>query len=144
MTGVQTCALPISRSATASKTWAEQWCSHGYWKNHTAKWDGNTTVALKTTTTFMSVFGAGLTIAQTGISNTATLLDVLNMGGGGKIALARAAVNEALNVQAGLIVASNKDTLAKIVAIYQVAILRATYSGGEATLNAPENCPLGK
>jgi len=108
-----------------------QYCSQGYWKQHTSVWAATT---YNTSTTFASVF----TVASgTGFTSSTTLLDVLNAGGGGNIAISRDAVTALLNQQAGLAVGSAVDNKTKVVAVYNASIV-----AGVSLFNTADNCPL--
>ncbi|MBF9253532.1 T9SS type A sorting domain-containing protein [Pontibacter sp. 172403-2] len=67
-------------------------CTLGYWKNHTDRWCSN----YQTSTRFGSVF----TAAPSDLKNL-TLLQALNLGGGGKYNLARQGVAALLNACSG-------------------------------------------
>lgn len=71
----------------------ERGCTPGYWKNHTEAWP------VATTTTFNEVFGEipSGSCQKEGIGITLTLLQGLNLGGGGQCALIRHAVSAYLN-----------------------------------------------
>ena len=76
-------------------------CTLGFWKNHGLPlWQSGTTlstaVGFSPSTTFNSFFG--LTSQQSGFSDQTTMLQVLNSGGGGKIALGRQSVAALLDV----------------------------------------------
>jgi hypothetical protein len=85
-------------------------CTPGFWKNHgSSLWDSAgdkipkampTGLQFFQNTKFDSYFG--VTAAQSGIPTTASMIDVLNMGGGGGIALGRQAVSALLSVAAGM------------------------------------------
>jgi hypothetical protein len=85
-------------------------CTPGFWKNHgSSLWDSagdNIPKAMPAGLLFFqnTKFDAyfGVTAAQSGIPTTASMIDVLNMGGGGGIALGRQAVSALLSVAAGM------------------------------------------
>jgi len=65
-------------------------CTPGYWKNHPEQWDGVAPDATSTiiyTLKFNATFG--VTPTQSGLPDTATLMDAVNLGGGGLYALDR-------------------------------------------------------
>jgi hypothetical protein len=80
----------------------------GYYKNHTRVWDslrdpivqGMVAEGLKpftTTTTFNSYFGLSYALGETPFSDSTTMLQVLQTGGGGAFALARQSIAALLN-----------------------------------------------
>jgi hypothetical protein len=93
-------------------------CSPGFWKNHPGLWDGNAPdapgVTYKTTDKYNTVFG--VTAAQSGFPDTASLLDVIGTGGGCKFALGRHAVAALLNSQANNYPLTTAQVLAQVKA----------------------------
>lgn len=84
-------------------------CTPGFWRNHTSLWDQFSDPVVQgmpaglqfvTTTGFNAYFG--LTPAQSGFSNSLTMLDGVKKGGGGGSKLARHGVAALLNEAAGL------------------------------------------
>jgi hypothetical protein len=113
---VETIDLTIAnKDRTATHTWINtpggEGCTPGFWKNHTSAWDSTSdpTVAdmpdgtgagglpyeFTTATLFNQYFG--LTSAQSGFSDSATMLDAVNANGGGTKKLARHGVSALLN-----------------------------------------------
>jgi hypothetical protein len=93
----------------------------GFWKNHTRLWDGrcrgDVTRTIKTTSRFNAVMG--VTTTQSGVPNTATVLDVMRMGGGNLIALNRHAAAALCNADSPL---NYMFTLAQVIALYRDAV----------------------
>ncbi len=80
-------------------------CTPGFWRNHGYLWDGawtdDVTVTIKTTDGFNATFG--VTPSQSGLANSKTLLNVVNLGGGGTKALARHAAAAAISADASAV-----------------------------------------
>ena len=93
-------------------------CTPGYWKNHTERWDGiggdDATISVHWHDAFNMFFG--VTPAQSGHPNTATMLDAASTGGGGRIALGRHAVAGAASSDAGI---NYAYALGEVIAIYR-------------------------
>lgn len=80
-------------------------CTHGFWKNHTGLWNeaGDpiaTAAGFTTGTLFNSFFG--LTPAQSGFSDSKTMLGAMQTGGGGGYKLARHGLAALLNLASGV------------------------------------------
>ena len=108
-------------------------CSLGFWKNHVEEWP----YAFCPDTPFADVFEVDLT-------GGATLLQALELGGGGEVALARQAVASLLN-------AAHPDvsfdlTTARVVDIVQTAVASGQYEAAKDELeghnHATGGCPL--
>jgi hypothetical protein len=123
-------------------------CTPGFWKTHTERWDGiggdDLTTIYQTTDLFNATFG--VTSAQSGVPDTFTLLDAVNLKGGGSKALIRHAAAALLNTD------SDVDfgmTSAEVIALYQDAVGAIagpeTVSSALATLSAANErgCPFG-
>ena len=115
-----------------------QGCTPGFWKNNADKHDASQWGAIDPNATFTSVFGANDLPAGT------TLLEALNLGGGGVNALARHAVAAYLNSQAGA--PNYAFTTAQVIAKVQAAMASNNYNAAKDEL-ATENergCPLSQ
>jgi hypothetical protein len=123
-------------------------CTPGFWKTHAERWDGadgdDLTTNYQTTDLFNATFG--VTSAQSGVADTVTLLDALNLKGGGSKALIRHATAALLNTD------SDVDfgmTSAEVIALYQDAVGAIvgpeTIQSALATLSAANErgCPFG-
>jgi hypothetical protein len=130
----------MARRVTFTNTQAPtggEGCTPGFWKNNADKHDASQWGAIDPDATFTSVFGANDLPAGT------TLLEALNLGGGGVNALARHAVAAYLNSLAG-----DPDyafTTAQVIAKVQ-AMASNNYDAAKDEL-ATENergCPLSQ
>lgn len=95
-------------------------CTPGFWRNHTSLWDGVGTddvTPYSTTDSFNTVFG--VTSAQSGLADTVTLLDAVNLTGGGLRALARHAAAALLNASSSV---DYQYSDAQVISIYQDAV----------------------
>jgi len=113
-------------------------CTPGFWKNNADKHDASQWGAIDPDATFTSVFGANDLPAGT------TLLEALNLGGGGVNALARHAVAAYLNSLAGE--PDYAFTTAQVIAKVQAAMTSNDYNTAKNEL-ATENergCPLSQ
>ena len=96
-------------------------CTPGYWKNHVERWDGlgsdDFTESVVADLPFNGVFG--VTSANSGLAETATLLDALELGGGGLEALNRHAAAAAASADA----VAYSITLGQVIDTYRSAVL---------------------
>jgi len=146
-------------SGPALKSYWCNYCSPGYWKNHTARWDNvapdlngpaNVVTGWKTTDKFATVMAANGFLPNTGnksfsITSNTTLLQVLGTSGGDQVALARHLVAAVLNMQAGIQVDGSINTMAELVAVYNQAMTSKDYGTGVTKLtvgSTNEVCPL--
>ncbi|MBJ6723708.1 SdrD B-like domain-containing protein [Geomesophilobacter sediminis] len=108
-------------------------CSLGYWKTHTANWPS----ASHTTDNFDSVFGTNA------FTPDITLLQALNLGGGGVENLARQAAAALLNAEDGRI-SGFPLTVAQIKAAVVNAVVTGNYDALATQLDGYNNlgCPL--
>ena len=113
---------------------APEACSLGFWKNHVEEWPD----AFRPDTLFSDAFGVDLT------DGDATLLEALELVGGGEAALARQAVASLLN-------AAHPDvsfdlTTEQVVGIVQAAVAAGQYEATKDELeehnHATGGCPL--
>ena len=100
---------------------AGEGCTPGFWRNHPELWDGAGTDDVTTTIQTSDLFNAtfGVTIVQSGLLNTVTLFDAVNLGGGGKNALARHAAAALASADSGIDYAF---TVEQVIAIYRDAV----------------------
>jgi len=119
-------------------------CTPGFWKNHPELWNGVSPdlpgITYKTTDTFNAVFG--VTAAQSGFSDSKTLLYVLGTGGGCKEALGRHAVAALLNTKAN----NYPLTTAQVLSQVKTALLTnncTTIDALKNTLDAYNNLEGG-
>jgi len=93
-------------------------CTPGYWKNHTERWDGangdDFTITVHHQAAFNMFFG--VTSAQSGFPDSATLLDGAAAGGGGLEALARHAAAGAASADATI---NYSYTVWEVIDIYR-------------------------
>lgn len=93
----------------------------GFWKNHTELWDGigtnDVTSIIKTTTLFNATLG--VTSAQSGLADTFTLLQGVNLRGGGLMALNRHVSAALVNADAGI---NYGYSLAEVISLYRDAV----------------------
>jgi len=137
-------ATPTPPPPTATPAGGEG-CTPGYWKNHTSLWDeASDPVAAAAGFTTGTGFNAffSLTPAQSGFPNSLTMLDAVNLGGGGGRKLARHGVAALLNIAAGLNYPYSDPT-----ALYNAirnAYLTSTFEPLATQLNNANNlfCPL--
>ncbi|MCA8971732.1 MAG: hypothetical protein KDC95_18215 [Planctomycetes bacterium] len=105
----------------------------GFWKNHTWLWDGaygdDVTHIIKTGTKWNAFFG--VTEAESGVDDDATVLDAMRRGGGGLIALNRHAAAGLCNADSPVDYLFN---LAQVRALYRDAV--GADSGPETILTA--------
>ena len=123
-------------------------CTPGYWKNHTERWDGtggdDLTISVRWHDAFNMFFG--VTPAQSGYPNTATLFDAASAGGGGLIALGRHAAAGAASADAVINYTYTPD---EVVAIYRDGVAAARgpldVDSAKGLLEAANQagCPLG-
>ena len=131
----------MARRVTFTNTQAPtggEGCTPGFWKNNADKHDASQWGAVDPNATFTSVFGANDLPAGT------TLLEALNLGGGGVNALARHAVAAYLNSLAG-----DPDyafTTAQVIAKVQAAMASNDYETAKNELAAENErgCPLSQ
>jgi len=131
----------MARRVTFTNTQAPtggEGCTPGFWKNNADKHDASQWGAIDPDATFTSVFGANDLPAGT------TLLEALNLGGGGVNALARHAVAAYLNSQAGD--PDYEFTTAQVIAMVQAAMASNDYNAAKDLLaDANEaGCPLSQ
>jgi hypothetical protein len=140
-------ACVVTETATNCET---KGCTLGFWKTHPAIWDNSGdevvmnmgTKAFTTSTTFSSYFGG--TYGINGISSGTTMLQVLNLKGGGCVALARNAIAALLSKGA---FGSDYGYTGSISDLYN-EIVAAFTAGGSActtlngTLDGYNNSPL--
>ena len=131
----------MARSVTFTNTQAPtggQGCTPGFWKNNADKHDASQWGAVDPDATFTSVFGANDLPAGT------TLLEALNLGGGGVNALARHAVAAYLNSLAGE--PDYAFTTAQVIAKVQAAMASNDYDTAKNELAAENErgCPLSQ
>jgi len=84
--------LAVSHAPTASaQGGCSEGCTPGYWKTHIERWDGlegdDFTQTVRADMSFNAVFGVDE--ARSGLADTVTLSDALDIGGGGLVALNR-------------------------------------------------------
>jgi hypothetical protein len=94
-------------------------CTPGYWKNHLDQWDGiapDATTTVQYTDLFNATFG--VTPAQSGLPDTATLQDAVNLEGGGLMALNRHAAAALPSSEA----VEYSYSLAGVIALYRDAV----------------------
>ena len=123
-------------------------CTPGYWKNHTERWDGAGNDDFTATVQHHDLFNAffGVTAAQSGKPDTATLLEAAQTGGGGLNALGRHAAAGAASADAGIQYAY---TVQEVVDIYRDGVGADAGpldvdSAKDALESANEaGCPLG-
>jgi hypothetical protein len=115
-----------------------QGCTPGFWKNNADKHDASQWGAIDPDATFTSVFGANDLPAGT------TLLEALNLGGGGVNALARHAVAAYLNSQAGA--PNYQYTTAQVISMVQTAMSSNNYDAAKDLFAAANEsgCPLSQ
>jgi hypothetical protein len=132
-----------------------QYCSPGYWKNHTSRWDQATDPVSQCVANAISGLGApysgngttsslfrttfGLSIAQmtaVGLPATLTLQQAINLGGGGFIALARQSVGVLMNSCA---LNPTQYTTSQFLVLIHNAIIN---KNPNVNFNTFENCPL--
>ncbi len=119
---------------------ALQYCSPGYWKNHSSSW-----VTYSPSQLFSSVFEQ-ISVLWSSKGKPApvanpTLQQALEANGGGLNQLARATVNALLNTSAGL---NTGFTTTQIINMFNATVpgSDSAYSSLAAQFTAPENCPL--
>lgn len=127
----------------------DEGCTPGFWKNHTSLWDGlgtdDVTSTVQTTDGFNATFG--VTSGLSGLADSVTLLDAVNLGGGGLKALARHAAAAAANADADSV--DYEFSLAQVIALYRDAVGAdpgpETVSTALAKLSEANErtCPLG-
>lgn len=131
----------MARRVTFTNTQAPtggEGCTPGFWKNNADKHDASQWGAIDPDATFTSVFGTNDLPAGT------TLLEALNLGGGGVNALARHAVAAYLNSLAG-----EPDfafTTAQVIEKVQAAMATNNYDAAKDELAAENErgCPLSQ
>ncbi len=137
--------LPQTDSASCTVVPGDEGCTPGYWKNHPEQWDGVTPDAT-TTIQYTDLFNAtfGVTPAQSGLADSVTLMDAVNLGGGGLMALDRHAAAALPSAES----VNYSYSLAGVISLYRDAVGADTgpesiYSA-LAKLSAANNkdCPL--
>lgn len=135
-------ALSASPAPLGSGTPAEG-CTPGYWKTHLERWDGvgsdDFTESVVASLSFNGVFG--VTAAESGLAESATLFDATSLMGGGLAALNRHAAAGAASADS----VAYSITLGQVIEAYRSAVLGS--AGVEATKTMLEaynelGCPL--
>ena len=129
------CLLTVTKDACVLPPPAGEGCTPGYWKNHVGSWPAT----FHTDDDFDTVFGVDA------FDPDITLMEALNQGGGGIIALGRHAVAALLNAESGGV--DYALSVQEVIALVQAAV----GPGGdiEGTKNHLEGfneqgCPLGR
>jgi len=135
-------------AAMAAPAFADEGCTPGYWKNHPERWDGangdDFTITVQHQANFNMFFG--VTSAQSGFTNSATLHEAVAAGGGGLMALGRHAAAGAASADS---IIDYPLTLNDVVLLYRMAVgadvesidMEAAKNKLEAANEA--GCPLG-
>jgi hypothetical protein len=114
-----------------------QGCTLGYWKNHTDRWCSAYSTGM--------LYGSVFTSAPTQVRNY-TLLEALNLGGGGIENLARQSVAALLNVCSDEVNYNKayEGNIAKLIADVNAAYMNASAGMLAITLDSYNNagCPL--
>ena len=145
----QVAGFPNQLSRTASAACevipGNEGCTPGYWKTHPEQWDGVSPDATSSITWdmgFNTTFG--VTKSRSGLANSVTLMDAVNLGGGGLMALNRHAAAALPSADA----VEYSYSLAGVINLYRDAV--GAISGPEtinsalAKLSAAneKGCPL--
>ncbi|MEN8170815.1 MAG: hypothetical protein ABFS08_11390 [Pseudomonadota bacterium] len=137
--------LTRTASAACEVIPGNEGCTPGYWKTHPEQWDGvapDATSTIKHQMLFNETFG--VTSARSGLADTVTLMDAVNLGAGGLMALNRhaaAALPSADSVEYSY-------SLAGVINLYRDAV--GAISGPESIYSAlaklsaanEKDCPL--
>jgi hypothetical protein len=106
-TATGACAGAVSSNTTSATCVISfcEGCTPGYWKNHTERWDNPSdpiaqAAGFTTQTNFYTFFG--IPPGTCGLPNSLTMLQAVNLGGGGAFKLARHGIPGLLNFAAGL------------------------------------------
>jgi hypothetical protein len=112
--------LTGSASCSVNVKPPDQGCTPGFWKNHEELWDGGTddvTKTIKTYLGFNSVFQ--VSSAQSGLDNSVTLSQALEVSGSDLMALNRHAAAALANADSGI---NFGFTVGAVIALYQDAV----------------------
>jgi hypothetical protein len=151
------CEMSVDLSRDCGGGGGTQGCGTGYWKNHTRFWDAgcpgedpaaDATATIQTCDLFNATFG--VTSTQSGMPDTATLLDALKVGKGdphnpcNRFALARHLTAALVNADA----VDAPHTTTELIGLYQDAVGAVAGDGTVCSLlerlttDAPElECP---
>jgi len=119
--GIARKSATASISVTCPPREGDEGCTPGFWKNHPELWDGvgadDVTSTVQTTDGFNATFG--VTSAQSGLADSVTLLNAVNLGGGGLKALNRHAAAATASADSGI---DYEFSLAGVIALYRDAV----------------------